>query len=146
MATIREYEQEYRRQGYPVAVARSRARADRAQELSIARRRQDDADAALQAAREQHEAWRAAQDYKNPTSTEWPGNGWDHARSRNAAYDGVSQTLRIWWTKPSKAGDFTEYYDVPPQIWETLKDPARTPSTGKFVNAVLNGYDYTTRR
>lgn len=139
MATIREYEQEYRRQGYPVTAARSRARQDRANELAAARSRAQDTEAALQAAREDLLIKRAAQDYKAPTNTEWPSNGWDHARSRNASYDGITQTLRIWWTKPGRLGDYTNYYNVPPQIWEQVKS---TPSTGKYVNAVLNGYEY----
>jgi hypothetical protein len=32
------------------------------------------------------------------------------------------------------------YFDVPPNIWQRFK---RTESPGRYINAVLNGYDYS---
>jgi hypothetical protein len=142
MPTIRDYEKQYRAQGYTTAQARSLARRQRAEDVASERQRKEDFNAAYAASQERIKRLRRDRDFKNPTNTEYPGNGWPHPRSKRATYDAGTQVLRIWWDRPSKAGNLTDYYDVPPQVWETVKE---TSSTGKYVNAVLNYYPYETK-
>jgi hypothetical protein len=142
MPTIRDYEKMYRAQGYSPSASRSRARQDRAEEVANEKRRKQDFDAAYAASQERIRQLRRDRDVKSPTNTDHINLGWPYPRSERATYDAATQIVRIWWDRPSRAGNLTDYYEVPPQVWETLKE---TPSTGQYVNAVLNGYDYETK-
>ncbi len=67
-----------------------------------------------------------------PTATSNPAD----PRTSAAGYDPVTQRLYIEW------GDGRTpyyYYDVPPQIWDAF---TQANSPGKFINAVLNRYNY----
>lgn len=71
-----------------------------------------------------------------PTNTTWPGNGWDHRRTTAAGYDRTTQTLRVQFFTDGATYD---YFDVPPAVARSFR---RTPSPGKFINRVLNNYEY----
>jgi hypothetical protein len=73
---------------------------------------------------------------KDPTSTEFP----HRPRSRSAEYDFTTQVCRIWWDRPGRLGPYTNYYDVTPQEWDQIERVV--PSTGKYVNRVLNYKHY----
>jgi hypothetical protein len=72
----------------------------------------------------------------DPTKTTWPENGWDHRRTTRAGYDRSEQTLRIQFFTN---GAIYNYYDVPPEVARAFY---RADSPGRFINAVLNGYEY----
>jgi KTSC domain len=64
-------------------------------------------------------------------------------RSDRIRYDSVHQVVAIDWARPSKnpeIGPTTYYRNVPRQVWEQLAN--HEPSTGRYVNRVLNGYPY----
>lgn len=71
-----------------------------------------------------------------PTKTTWPGNGWKHRRTTAAGYDRTTQTLRVQFFTNGAQYD---YLDVPPSVARSFR---RTPSPGKFINRVLNKYEY----
>lgn len=75
-------------------------------------------------------------DWKDPTPTAFP----HRPRSTRASYDPVQQDLTIWWARPGRLGDHTNYHEVTPQQWDHIKE--RAPSTGWYVNDVLNYHDY----
>lgn len=142
MPTIRDYEKQYRAQGYTAQQARNLARRQRAEDVASEKQRKQDFDAAYAASQERVRQLRRDRDIKSPTNTDHINLGWPHPRSERATYDAATQIVRIWWDRPSKAGNLTDYYNVPPQVWEVLKE---TVSTGQYVNAVLNGYAYETK-
>ena len=72
-----------------------------------------------------------------PTKTTWPENGWDHRRTDEAGYNRNTQTLRIQF---HTNGAVYDYYDVPPAVARTFR---RVESPGRYINAVLNGYEYS---
>lgn len=72
-----------------------------------------------------------------PTKTTWPGNGWKHRRTTAAGYDRLTQTLRVQFFTN---GAVYDYYDVPPAVARQFR---RAESPGKFINSVLNGYEYS---
>ena len=77
-----------------------------------------------------------------PTKTSWPGNGWDHRRTDRAGYNRATQTLRVQF---HTNGAIYDYYDVPPTVARAFYRGVNGPgglSTGRFINAVLNNYDY----
>lgn len=90
---------------------------------------------------EEEFAWGAGEPYDipldyDPTKTTWPGNGWHHRRTTRAGYDRDTETLSIeFFTN----GAIYYYYNVPPDVAKAFR---RTPSPGKFINAVLNSYYY----
>ena len=71
-----------------------------------------------------------------PTNTTWPENGWDHRRTTDAGYDRERQILKV---KLYTNGAEYEYWPVPPAVARAFR---RTESPGKFINAVLNNYNY----
>lgn len=73
----------------------------------------------------------------DPTNTTWPGNGWEHPRTSRAGYDNVNQVLAVQFYSN---GAVYHYYDVPASVARQFR---RTNSPGKFINSVLNGYDYS---
>lgn len=56
-------------------------------------------------------------------------------RTLQAGYDPTTETLRVRFREGAVYG----YYGVPSQVW---RDFRRAPSPGKFINQVLNGYEY----
>jgi hypothetical protein len=63
----------------------------------------------------------------------------DSSRIEEAAYDPDSSRLYVRFVKPHGTGTPWTYEGVPPNIWANLK---RSQSPGKFVNRVLNQFDY----
>lgn len=57
-------------------------------------------------------------------------------RTAAAGYDPETKTLRVEW---GDGGPAYNYYNVPPRVW---KDFQRAPSPGKYINRVLNNYEY----
>lgn len=72
-----------------------------------------------------------------PTKTTWPGNGWKHRRTTAAGYDRLTETLRVQFFTN---GAVYDYYNVPPAVARQFR---RAESPGKFINSVLNGYEYS---
>lgn len=72
-----------------------------------------------------------------------PDNWWTPAkestRIATAGYDVDSQRLYVLFHKPFPGGTPWTYEGVPPNVWRNLK---RSESPGKFVNRVLNNYNY----
>lgn len=99
-------------------------------------RNDDEVLQAEQDARDYDEEGADYRDWKSPTATAFP----HRPRSTEAAYDPVQQLLTIWWARPGRLGDHTNYYEVTPQQWEYIRD--RAPSTGWYVNDVLNYHTY----
>lgn len=58
------------------------------------------------------------------------------SRVEEAAYDKAHQRLYVGWKKP---GQGYVYEGVPESVWRNFR---RSASAGKFVNRVLNSYDY----
>lgn len=56
-------------------------------------------------------------------------------RTMAAGYDRQTKTLRIRF----REGAVYAYNDVPPRVWNNFK---RVKSPGRFINRVLNNYDY----
>lgn len=71
----------------------------------------------------------------DPTNTTNPGK----PRTLQAGYyrerGAETGTLRVRF----RDGTPWEYYDVPPNVWRNFK---RVKSPGKFINRVLNNFDY----
>jgi KTSC domain len=77
-----------------------------------------------------------------PTKTSWPGNGWNHRRTDRAGYNRTTQTLRVQF---HTNGAIYDYYDVPPTVARAFYRGINGPgglSTGRFINSVLNNYEY----
>lgn len=71
-----------------------------------------------------------------------PGNWYtfDSSRIQEAAYDNGAQRLYVRFVKPVHSGGTPWTYEgVPQNVWNNLK---RSQSPGKFVNRVLNDFDY----
>jgi hypothetical protein len=68
----------------------------------------------------------------SPTATSNPAD----PRTAAAGYDPVTQRLLVEW---GDGGTPYYYYDVPPQVWDSFQN---ADSPGKFINAVLNKYNY----
>lgn len=159
MPTIKEYEKMLRGQNYPPIAARSIARRMRAQEVAreaaariqyereyqaavselADRQREETEDRVEEAAELQFTEDYTWTDFKDPTNTMFPATNAPGPRSDWAQYDSRNQVARIWWNRPGRLGPYTNYRNVPPQVWETLK---HVPSTGRYVNAVLNAFPY----
>jgi hypothetical protein len=65
-----------------------------------------------------------------------PWIGFRSSRVSRARYDPDNQVLEVDWVD---GGLSYVYYDVPPNIWRNMQ---RVKSLGKFVNRVLNQYEY----
>lgn len=77
-----------------------------------------------------------------PTKTSWPGNGWKHRRTDRAGYNRSTQTLRVEF---HTNGAVYDYYNVPPPVARAFYrgiNGVGGLSTGRFINAVLNSYEY----
>jgi hypothetical protein len=72
----------------------------------------------------------------DPSNTTWPENGWDHRRTSRAGYRRSDGTLRIQFFSN---GAIYDYHNVPVDVARRFR---RVESPGKFINAVLNGYEY----
>lgn len=72
----------------------------------------------------------------DPTKTTWPQNGWDHRRTTRAGYNRATRTLRIQFFTN---GAIYDYFDVPPAVARQFR---RVESPGRYINAILNNYDY----
>src|SRR5690348_13741253 len=72
----------------------------------------------------------------DPTKTTWPQTGWDHRRTTRAGYNRTTKTLRIQFFTN---GAVYDYYDVPPAVARQFR---RVESPGRYINAILNNYDY----
>jgi hypothetical protein len=57
-------------------------------------------------------------------------------RTLAAGYDSKGRVLRVRF----RDGTPWEYFDVPPNIWQNFK---RSKSPGRFINRVLNNYEYS---
>lgn len=71
-----------------------------------------------------------------------PPESWydfDSSRVSAAAYDSTSQRLYVHFVKPTPEGTPWLYEGVPENVWRNMR---RSQSPGKFVNRVLNGFDY----
>lgn len=67
-----------------------------------------------------------------PTKTSNPAD----PRTAAAGYDAETGTLHVAW---GDGGVSYNYYDVPPNVWRNFR---KAPSPGKFINRVLNNYNY----
>lgn len=67
-----------------------------------------------------------------PTPSSNPRN----PRTSGASYYSTTQTMVVEW---GDGGTPYAYYDVPMQTWNAFKE---TDSPGRFINAVLNNYQY----
>ena len=63
----------------------------------------------------------------------------DSSRVVEAAYDKDKQRLYVKFYKPAPAGTPWTYDGVPANVWLNFK---RSQSPGRFVNRVLNDFDY----
>lgn len=135
---------ELRRQGYSVAQSRRMADQLKTKQWEHERAAERLVEQAAAAGREALVEQVDFTHYKQPTNTEYPGNGWRNPRSRSASYDTATQVLNIVWWRPGKGGKSTNYYNVSRQEWEQLCNINIEPSTGKYVNRVLNGHPYDT--
>jgi hypothetical protein len=61
------------------------------------------------------------------------------SRITEAAYSPRSRRLYVRFVKPEPGGTPWTYYDVPPNVWRNF---LRARSKGKFVNRLLNNYNY----
>jgi hypothetical protein len=78
------------------------------------------------------------EDATMPPPEEW--YDFDSSRIAAAAYDRDSQRLYVHFVKPTSAGGTPWLYEgVPSNVWRNLR---RSQSPGKFVNRVLNDYNY----
>lgn len=85
----------------------------------------------------------SALDTRSPgEATEEPPVDWspfDSSRVVEAGYDKDTQRLYVRFVKPIPRGTPWVYEGVPSNVWRNMK---RSASAGKFVNRVLNDYDY----
>ena len=109
---------------------------------------------------EQHEAAKSnapvigkrktGQNLSNPAATSTYGTGeadripetfvlFDSSRVVEAAYDPQEERLYVRFVKPQPGGTPWTYEGVPPNVWANMK---RSTSPGRFVNRVLNNYNY----
>lgn len=65
-----------------------------------------------------------------------PSSNPRNPRTVAAGYDPVLQRLRMEW---GDGGPAYNYYNVPPQIWDSFQ---HAPSPGQYINAVLNYFSY----
>lgn len=63
----------------------------------------------------------------------------DSSRVAEGAYDRESETLYVRFVKPVPIGTPWVYEGVPENVWRNFR---RSASPGRFVNRVLNNYDY----
>jgi hypothetical protein len=61
------------------------------------------------------------------------------SRVVEAGYSPSAQRLYVRFVKPRPEGTPWVYESVPPNVWRNMK---RQASVGRFVNRVLNNYDY----
>ena len=83
----------------------------------------------------------AATDTEEASDRELP-TSWrpiESSRISEAAYNPKTHTLFVRFVKPLPEGTPWIYEDVPPNVWRNF---LRSSSKGKFVNRVLNGFDY----
>lgn len=73
-----------------------------------------------------------------PTALNVPGHTINENRPRclRGGYDSKSGTVRLQF----RDGALYEYFDVPKNVWRNL---LRGPSTGRYINRVLDTYPYT---
>lgn len=77
-------------------------------------------------------------DPTNTTNPERPRTlqaGYERERDPETGRMGPTGTLRVRF----RDGTPWEYYDVPPNVWRNFK---RVKSPGRFINRVLNNFDY----
>lgn len=77
-----------------------------------------------------------------PHETPPVGLSWlpfDSSRVAEGAYDRESETLYVRFVKPVPIGTPWVYEGVPENVWRNFR---RSASPGRFVNRVLNNYDY----
>jgi KTSC domain len=67
-----------------------------------------------------------------------PMRPFDSSRVDSAGYDSEHQRLYVRFVKPDRSVGYV-YEGVPSNVWRNL---IRSASPGRFVNRVLNGYDY----
>lgn len=79
-----------------------------------------------------------AMDQVMPTALDVPGHTINPPRPRclRGGYDSKSGTVRLQF----RDGAVYEYFDVPKNIWRNL---LRGPSTGRYIDRVLDTYPYT---
>lgn len=65
--------------------------------------------------------------------------GFDSSRVSEAGYDPESQRLFVRFQKPQPGADEYVYEGVPQNVWRNMR---RSQSAGKYINRVLNQYDY----
>lgn len=144
MATMGEYYRQLRQQGYSAAAARDRARQWRERDINEREAEMQRQQEALDYEYDQEEPepepfYRPDElywgDYKDPTNTMFP----DRPRSNRARYDDIHQVIAIDWARPGRLGPTTYYRNASRQTWENMK---QAPSTGRYVNAVLNYHEY----
>lgn len=76
-------------------------------------------------------------EWVNPSPTQWPnvkGNP-PGPRSQRMGYNKSKREVQIVF----RDGALYHYDQVPPDVWNRLK---RAPSTGKFINKMLNSFPY----
>lgn len=130
MATLRDYYKMLRGQGYTPRHAREQASLWKKRESLPSPSEVSQAVPDPAATDELHFiSWRKAPSL-NPRNP----------RADEIRYDLEHQVLAIDWHRPGALGPTTYYRGVPRQIWEQLAN--HEPSTGKFVERVLNGYNY----
>lgn len=87
---------------------------------------------------------------ENPAATDTPQPGeletlpehfygFDSSRVQEAGYDPGSQRLYVRFVKPVPGGTPWVYEGVPRNVWRNFR---RSASAGKYINRVLNGYNY----
>ena len=93
---------------------------------------------------------RSGENLSNPAATSTYGVGeadglpevftpFDSSRIIEAAYDRNNERLYVRFVKPRPGGTPWTYEEVPPNVWASMQ---RDPSPGRFVNRVLNNYNY----
>ena len=70
-----------------------------------------------------------------------PADWWlfDSSRIVEAGYSKDAQRLYVRFVKPKPNGTPWIYEGIPPNVWRNMK---RQQSPGRFVDRVLNDYDY----
>lgn len=75
----------------------------------------------------------------DPTKTSWPGNNWDHRRTRAAGYDRSRGILRVEFFTDGAVYDYGVATPVPPYVAYQFR---LTDSPGRFINSTLESYGY----
>lgn len=65
--------------------------------------------------------------------------GFNSSRVSQAGYDQDSQRLFVRFMRPTPGQDEYVYEGVPQNVWRNMR---RAKSAGKYINRVLNGFDY----